>query len=243
MFSISWHMFKNPRRILIIDTDAERCTLLVDYLRLEGFHALPAHAVEAGLDAVEHEALDLIICDEVMPGMTGEAMLAALRTRSDTPVLMLADTEEDAEAIKKAGADDAGVTRCRPGELYAHIGGILRRSSSSRATATPIVVGPLVVNPTERVAKAGNRPVELTTTEFSLFELLARNAGGPVSKEEIYPKVLGRPMGPYDRAIDVHVSSIRHKLSAVVGKALAIESVRGVGYQLIVRPPEELQSL
>lgn len=243
MFSISWHMFKNPRRILIIDTDAERCTLLVDYLRLEGFHALPAHAVEAGLDAVEHEALDLIICDEVMPGMTGKAMLAALRTRSDTPVLMLADTEEDAEAIKKAGADDAVVKPCPPRELYAHIGGILRRSSSSRATATPIVVGPLVVNPTERVAKAGNRPVELTTIEFSLFELLARNAGGPVSKEEIYPKVLGRPMGPYDRAIDVHVSSIRHKLSAVVGKALAIESVRGVGYQLIVRPPEELQSL
>ena len=60
--------------------------------------------------------------------------------------------------------------------------------------------------------------------------------GKPVSKEEIYPKVLGRPMGPYDRAIDVHVSSIRHKLIAVIGKQLAIESIRGVGYQLVVRP-------
>lgn len=100
-------MFKNPRRILIIDTDAERCTLLVDYLRLEGFHALPAHTVEAGLNAVENEALDLIICDEVLPGMTREGMLAALRLRSDAPVLMLANTEENAEAIRKSGADDA----------------------------------------------------------------------------------------------------------------------------------------
>lgn len=235
-------MFKNPRRILIIDADTERCTLLVDYLRLEGFQAMPAHAGEAGLDAAEHDALDLIICDDAIPGMSGKTMLTELGSRTEAPVLMLADSGKAAEELKKAGADEAVTKPCPPRELYAHIAGILRRSSSTRATATPIVVGPLVVNPTERVAKAGDRPVELTTTEFSLFELLARNAGGPVSKEEIYPKVLGRPMGPYDRAIDVHVSSIRHKLSAVVGKALAIESVRGVGYQLIVRSADEVQS-
>lgn len=65
-------------------------------------------------------------------------------------------------------------------------------------------------------------PIALTGTEFSLFELLARHAGTPVPKEEIYPKVLGRPMGPYDRAIDVHVSAIRHKVSAVIGKRLPL---------------------
>ena len=95
-----------------------------------------------------------------------------------------------------------------------------------------------MISPAQRSVRSGEKPIELTGTEFSLFELLARNVGSPISKEEIYPKVLGRPMGPYDRAIDVHVSSIRHKLAAVIGKSLAIESIRGVGYQLVVRSDE-----
>ena len=98
----------------------------------------------------------------------------------------------------------------------------------------PIHVGPVTINPSKRRVTCGDQPIELTSTEFSLFEMLARNIGSPVPKEDIYPKVLGRPMGPFDRAIDVHVSSIRHKLARAVGKALAIDSIRGVGYQLVV---------
>ena len=56
-------------------------------------------------------------------------------------------------------------------------------------------------------------------------------------KDEIYQKVLGRNMQRYDRAIDVHVSAIRHKLVAQLDKAVAIESIRGVGYQLVIRTP------
>ena len=65
--------------------------------------------------------------------------------------------------------------------------------------------------------------------------MLARKVGTPVPKDEIYQKVLGRAMQRYDRAIDVHVSSIRHKLADVLGKSVAIESIRGVGYQFVVR--------
>ena len=77
--------------------------------------------------------------------------------------------------------------------------------------------------------------IDLTGTELTLLEVLARKVGTPVPKDEIYQKVLGRAMQRYDRAIDVHVSSIRHKLAAVLGTSVAIESIRGVGYQFVVR--------
>ena len=77
----------------------------------------------------------------------------------------------------------------------------------------------------------------LTGTELSLLEMLAHQVGQPVAKSEIYPRVLGRPMGRYDRAIDVHISSIRHKLAELNPDAISIESIRGVGYQLVVHTP------
>ena len=84
-------------------------------------------------------------------------------------------------------------------------------------------------------ARADVNMDDLTGTELTLLEVLARKVGTPVPKDEIYQKVLGRAMQRYDRAIDVHVSSIRHKLAAVLGTSVAIESIRGVGYQFVVR--------
>ena len=75
-------------------------------------------------------------------------------------------------------------------------------------------------------------PLTLTVTEFTLLDLLADNLNAPVSKDEIYPKVLGRPRGQFDRAIDVHISSVRHKLHQLHCADICIESVRGVGYRL-----------
>lgn len=231
-------MFKTPRRILIIDDDVDLVTLLVDYLTLEGFQTTPAHSGPEGLEQAARGNFDLIVLDVMMPGMNGVEVLKRLREKSEIPVLMLTAKGDPVDRIVglELGADDYVQKPCPPRELVARINAILRRTSSSRAVASPITVGPITVNPTQRSVTTDNAAIELTSTEFSLFELLARNVGKPVSKEEIYPKVLGRPMGPYDRAIDVHVSSIRHKLIAVIGKQLAIESIRGVGYQLVVRP-------
>ena len=92
-----------------------------------------------------------------------------------------------------------------------------------------------MINPSQRIALANGVSLDLTGTELTLLEVLARKAGHPVPKDEIYQKVLGRAMQRYDRAIDVHVSAIRHKLVAVLDQQVAIESIRGVGYQLVIR--------
>ena len=135
------------------------------------------------------------------------------------------------------GADDYVPKPCPPRELVARIRAILRRSKTSEFGRGPLVVGPLSIDMAQRTVTLSGQPVTLTGTELSLLEMLAHQVGQPVAKSEIYPRVLGRPIGRYDRAIDVHISSIRHKLAELNPDAISIESIRGVGYQLVVHTP------
>ncbi len=234
-------MYTRPSKILIIDDDIELVTLLVDYLTLEGFSATPAHTGMDGLTMLAREEFDLIVLDVMMPGMSGTETLTKIRERYHTPVLMLTARGDPVDRILglELGADDYVPKPCPPRELVARMRAILRRTSKNDFSQSPISVGELVIDmPRRRVSYAGEE-ISLTGTELSLIEMLARQAGQPVPKSEIYPRILGRPMGRYDRAIDVHVSSIRHKLAEAAGDAISIDSVRGVGYQLIVRDPSK----
>ena len=219
-------MFSRPPKILIIDDDVELVTLLVDYLTLEGFATTPSHSGPAGLAALAKDTFDLIILDVMMPGMSGTEVLAKIRETSQTPVLMLT-------------ADDYVPKPCPPRELVARMRAILRRSKNSEFGRGPLTAGPLSIDMAQRTASLNGKSVTLTGTELLLLEMLARQAGKPVAKTEIYPRVLGRPMGRYDRAIDVHISSIRHKLADISPTAVSIESIRGVGYQLVVHATPE----
>ena len=137
------------------------------------------------------------------------------------------------------GADDYVPKPCPPRELVARMRAILRRSKNSEFGRGPLTAGPLSIDMAQRTASLNGKSVTLTGTELLLLEMLARQAGKPVAKTEIYPRVLGRPMGRYDRAIDVHISSIRHKLADISPTAVSIESIRGVGYQLVVHATPE----
>ena len=217
-------MYARPSKILIIDDDVELVTLLVDYFTLEGFEATPAHSGTEGLQALENKEFDLIILDVMMPGISGVETLQRIREKWRTPVLMLG---------LELGADDYVPKPCSPRELVARIRAILRRVAGNENNRGPVQVGKLQIDLAQRRAHYDGKQIPLTGTELSLLEMLARSAGQPVPKAEIYPRILGRPMGRYDRAIDVHISAIRHKLAQEGVEDIAIESVRGVGYQLV----------
>ena len=104
------------------------------------------------------------------------------------------------------GADDYVPKPCPPRELAARLNAILRRTANMPSAIAPVVAGPLTINPSRREATANGIVIDLTGTELTLLEVLARKVGTPVPKDEIYQKVLGRAMQRYDRAIDVHVS-------------------------------------
>lgn len=87
--------------------------------------------------------------------------------------------------------------------------------------------------PGQRHAEWAGKPLDLTSTEFNLLEVLAREAGRPVSKSVLSEQGLGRPLARFDRSIDVHLSSIRHKLGTLADGRSCIQTVYRLGYQLI----------
>lgn len=230
-------MYTRPQKILIIDDDVELATLLIDYLSLEGFEAKSAQNGLDGLTMLANDDFDLIVLDVMMPGMSGTETLTKIREKYKTPVLMLTARGDPVDRILglELGADDYVPKPCTPRELVARMRAILRRTSANDNSSGPVQVGKLSIDLSQRRVTYDGQPIAFTGTELALIKMLARHAGEPVAKADIYPRILGRPLGRYDRAIDVHISSIRHKLAEFAHDDILIESVRGVGYQLVAR--------
>jgi two-component system OmpR family response regulator len=117
---------------------------------------------------------------------------------------------------------------CTPRELAARLRAILRRVRPGDAVG-PLAAGALVLWPGKRRAEWRGGALLLTSTEFNVLEVLMRNAGRTVSKNDISEQALGRPLARYERSVDVHLSSIRQKLG---DGATLIHTVRGIGYQI-----------
>ena len=220
--------------ILLIDDDRELCSLLADFLQLEGF---AVSAVHDGADAIElckGKAFDAIVLDVMLPRVQGFDVLRRLREFSGTPVIMLTARGEDTDRIVglEMGADDYLPKPCNPRELAARLRAVLRRSDTSRhATSTLLEIDTLILNTADRSVRHESAEIRLTTAEFNVLEVLMRHAGDVVNKEMLSQQALGRALTAYDRSIDVHVSNLRKKLP--VADREIIKNIRGVGYQLI----------
>jgi DNA-binding response OmpR family regulator len=222
-------------RILLVDDDVELASMLSEYLTVEGFETVCAHSGEHGIEHAARQNFDVIVLDVMLPGVNGIEVLRRLRERSSVPVLMLTARGDHVDRIVglELGADDYVPKPCPPRELVARLRAILRRTRGGDQPGGVLSAGLLALWPARRRATCDGAPLALTSTEFNLLEVLLRDAGRVVSKQDLYNKGLGRPMGRFERSIDVHVSSIRHKLAVAAGERLRIESVRGVGYQLV----------
>ncbi|MGA9394095.1 MAG: response regulator transcription factor [Azonexus sp.] len=224
-------------RVLLVDDDVELVELLRDYLEREGFAVSAAHDGATGVAAALSARYDIAVLDIMMPGMSGIEALARIRAESAIPVIMLTARGDDADRIAglELGADDYVPKPCTPRELAARVRAILKRTGPAAATpVSPIVVGTLTVFPAQRRAEQNGVPLDLTSTEFNLLEVLARHAGRTVSKADLSQEALGRPLTRFDRSIDVHMSSIRHKLGNLADGRSWIQTVIRMGYQLIV---------
>ncbi len=223
--------------VLIIDDDEVLAGLFEDYLREEKFTVTTCFTGQTGLDQALTGQFDIVILDIMLPDISGTQVLSALRAESNVPVLMFTAKGDDVDRILglENGADDYVPKPCTPRELIARIKAILRRSENSAQPleAQRLQNGPLQLWPQQRKATWFDKPLELTSTEFSLLETLARHAGQVVDKNTLSEIALGRPLARFDRSIDVHMSSIRHKLGAQQDGHAYIQTVRGKGYQLI----------
>lgn len=182
-----------------------------------------------GLSSALNGAYDLMILDVMLPIMNGIAVLTQLRRRKNLPVIMLTARVQQQDRILglNTGADDYLPKPFDPDELLARIRAVLRRTDSASEPSTAVTIGNIRMNPATREAWISNTPVELTSMEFDLLEMLMRSAGRVVSREEITLALFEREATPYDRFLDVHISHLRKKLK---GERNLIRAVRGVGY-------------
>jgi two-component system OmpR family response regulator len=223
-------------KVLLVDDDVELVGMMQDYLTREGFDVETTYNGEDGLDKALEGDFDIAVLDVMMPRLSGIEVLARIRRKSQMPVLMLTAKGDDTDRIigLELGADDYVPKPCTARELTARIRAILRRSGKIEASGNqPIAVGDLTMWPEQRLAKWRDAPLELTSTEFNLLEVLARNAGHIVSKGELSEQGLGRPLTKFDRSIEVHLSKIREKLGTLADGRSIIQTVFRQGYQMI----------
>lgn len=223
-------------KVLLVDDDSELTAMLSEYLAQEGFDAHAVHTGEEGVTAVLGGGYGIVVLDVMLPRQSGIETLRRIRQSSSIPVLMLTARGDNIDRIVglDLGADDYVPKPCTPGELVARLRAILRRASPPEPeNVSDLQAGPLTLCPRNRTALWQGAPLDLTGTEFGLLEVLARNAGHLVSKQDLSLRALGRPLAPFDRRIDVHISSIRQKLGTRDDGRPWIQSVRGQGYQLV----------
>lgn len=222
-------------KLLLIDDDVELAGMLKEFLQQEGFDVTVGHDGISAEQYVLAGRFDLMVLDVMMPVQDGIQTLKNIRAHSTIPVIMLTAKGDNDDKITglELGADDYVPKPCTPRELVARIRAILKRVKSETPILAEIVIGDLTVNTAQRMATFKKNALVLTSTEFNLLETLARHAGTVISKEELSLQALGRPLAKFDRSIDVHLSSLRHKVTQYSDNPNLIQTIYRKGYQLV----------
>lgn len=225
---------KQMARILLADDDIELGDMLTEYLGKEGFEVDVAHDGDTALSKALANPYDLLILDVMMPNRNGFDVLRELRARSLLPVLMLTARGDDVDSVVglELGADDYLAKPSNPRVMVARIRAILRRAEAHNGNerSGQIALDDIVMYTGSRTVMCGNIPISMTSTEFSVLDILLREAGNIVTKAILSERALGRKLSRYDRSLDMHVSNLRKKLGPLPDGQDRIKTVRGVGY-------------
>lgn len=223
-------------KILVVEDEIKLAEHLKNGLGQEGY------CVEVYTDGEEaqryildnHELLDLILLDEVLPLKSGSDIVKTLRSNNiETPILMLTakDTPQDMVRCLDAGADDYLTKPFSFAVLLASIRALLRRQKSRHYTGEQLQIGNLMLNTSSRKALYNDRELKLTMKEFNLLEYMMKHADEVLNRERILEKIWDINFNSFSNVVDVHVTYLRKKLKEA-GSGEILETVRGVGYKL-----------
>src|SRR3954447_12789456 len=211
---------------------------LTDRLMAEGYEVESAMDARTALDTASTGVFDIILLDVMLPGGNGFDVCRTLRQKGvQTPVLMLTARGQVVDKVVglKLGADDYLVKPFETVELLARIEALLRRGSSTTASAPGTTDGFVFGNITvdfrkAEVTKTG-QPIELSAREFKLLKYFVEHRGAALSRDELLNEVWGYNAMPSTRTVDVHVAWLRQKLEENVRHPQHILTVHGLGYK------------
>jgi two-component system alkaline phosphatase synthesis response regulator PhoP len=220
------------KRVLVVDDDVKTVELVKLYLNRDGYRVITAYDGVEALRLAREGHPDLIVLDLMLPGIDGLEVCHTLRTESDVPIIMLTakTTDQDKLAGLGLGADDYVTKPFSPRELAARVRAVLRRLPGERGP-NEIKHGKLIVNFLRHEASLASKPLNLTTLEFKLLGVFAKEPGRVFSRAQLIEKALGYDFEGFDRTIDVHILNLRRKLETDPSHPKYIKTVYGAGYK------------
>jgi two-component system OmpR family response regulator len=219
-------------RVLVVEDEPKMAALVARALREEGHAADVVHRGDDALWMAKAAPYDALVLDVMLPGVDGLEVVRRLRAQDIwTPVLLLTarDAVGDRVGGLDAGADDYLTKPFSFAELLARVRAIARRGPVERPTV--LTVGDLRLDPAAHRAWRGDAELALSTREFSLLELLMRNAGSALTRVQLLDGAWDMAFESRSNIVDVYMGYLRSKIDRPFGRA-SIETVRGVGYRL-----------
>ena len=219
--------------ILLVDDDNVIRVLVEKSLAREGYEVLSCETGEQALEIAQSKPPSLIILDLMLPGIDGLQVCRKLKSIPKTeniPIIMLTARNEEADIVTglELGADDYVTKPFSGAVLAARVRRILRRISERSEQIERINIHDLTIDTARREVLVENQPVELTFTQFNMLHVLASRPGMVFTRAKIVGALHDSEYPVTERAVDVHIASLRKKLGPC-GKY--IETVRGVGYR------------
>lgn len=221
--------------LLIVDDDRRIRDLLSRYLLHEGYRVTTADNAAEARAKLGGMKFDLLILDVMMPGENGLDLAKSLRANSNVPILILSARGEAEMRIEglEIGVDDYVAKPFEPRELSLRVASVLKRARPPAPTAAETVrFGQFVFHIARRELKRGEETVHLTDREREMLTVLAAHPGETVPRTALAGN--GNPVN--ERAVDVQVNRLRRKIERDPTNPLFVQTVRGIGYRLMVSP-------
>ncbi len=224
-------------KILIIEDEMEIAELERDYLEIDNFTVVIETDGKIGCQIALDGDFDLILLDLMLPGLSGFDICKKLRNKLDIPILMVTAKKEDIDKIRGLGlgADDYITKPFSPGELVAriksHLSRYSRLVSKEDVSHSIYEIGALKIDKNSRRIFLNGEEIYLTSKEFDILSLMARNPDRVFSKEEIFNRVWGEDSFGDVTTITVHIRKIREKMEKDPSHPSYISTVWGAGYR------------
>jgi two-component system, OmpR family, alkaline phosphatase synthesis response regulator PhoP len=228
-------------KILIVDDKFSLRTMVKSYLEQEGFQLVEADNGRDALYAARHEKPDLIILDLMMPEMGGYEFMRLYGKEADTPIMILTARVEENDRVLglELGADDYMTKPFSMREMVARIHAILRRAKKSMPKSEVLRAADILLDQDGHQVSVGERPVDLTPSEFDLLAALMSAPGRVFTRYELLERLQdGVAFEGVERNIDVHIRNLRTKVEPDPRNPRYIETVYGVGYRFAVADTE-----
>ncbi len=222
--------------VLLVDDDRRIRDLLSRFLASEGYRVTTAASAGDARAKLLGLHFDLLILDVMMPGESGFELAKAIRASSAVPIIMLTALDERENRIQglEIGADDYVAKPFEPRELSLRIANILKRAQppAMPPAVESVRFGPFVFHLGRGELRRGDESVHLTDREREMLRLLATCPGETVPRLAL----AGGGASPNERAVDVQVNRLRRKIERDPANPLIVQTVRGIGYRLVVAP-------